>query len=551
MHRLRAIEQTKPGKIRQSNGESTFMGNKRPSLLATSTLVVGVIGAALFITGLWQTNVISLPKASPQNNQISRIQRDLDTQAVQLTLLGDTFSGYSTFRNAEFLLAMENSGIVINYANEFDQTLRAQTLNKGKADVIVTTLDQFLQHQPAGKIVGLIDRTVGADAVVLNTKQYPKLKSLLDLKALIQSEAEKGRQISITYAKDTPSEYLALILDSKFETFDLTDFEIKPVADASEAWKLMQDPKENVAIAILWEPYVTQAKQQGYNSVLSSQDTPNTIIDVIVASDQLIQANPDAILRLLSYYYRQIDANIKDATQLQRQVAEDGNLSASAAANVINGIDFFTAIETQKWFQNGLLRQRIAATANVLTASKRLKLAPTNPNSLYAGQFVTEAANNTQTLVELIKTDNPKLADQLTGKGKTLTAAPITGSEIQKASSIGNLKMQGQVSFETDSAQLTSPGKATLDQLSNELKEFSKDTIAVRIIGHTSRTGDENVNQILSEERAEVVRQYLKKASIPLNIVAEGKGSSEPLPSSDPAAASNQRTEIRLVRIEK
>ncbi len=546
------LKQVKPDKIRQNNSKQTSMGNKRPSLLAISTLVVGTIGAGLFIIGLWQTNIISLPKALPKNNQISRIEGDSNTQDVQLTLLGDTFSGYSTFRNANFLLAMQNSGIVINYANEFDQTLRAQTLGKGKADLIVTTLDQFLRQQPAGKIVGLLDRTVGADAVVLNTKQYPRLNSLLDLKALIKSEKEKGRKISITYAKDTPSEYLALVLDSKFEAFDLSDFEIKQVTDASEAWKLMQDPKENVAIAILWEPYVTQAKQQGYNSVLSSQDTPNAIIDVIVASDQLIQSNPDAILRLLSYYYRQIDTNIKDATQLQKQVAEDGNLSATAAANIIDGIDFFTALETQQWFQDGLLRQRIAATASVLTASKRLKQAPIDPDALYAEQFVTEAANNTQALLEFIKTDNPELADQLKGKGKTLAVnSPMTGPEIQKTSNIGNLKTQGKVSFETNSAQLTSSGKETLDQLSNELKEFSEDTIAVRIIGHTSLTGDENINQILSEDRAEVVRQYLKKASIPLNIVAEGKGSSEPLPSTDPADISNQRTEIRLVRIER
>jgi OmpA-OmpF porin, OOP family len=526
------------------------MGNNRPSLLATSTLVVGIVGAAVFIIGLWQTGIIAIPKAPPKSSQLRLSQQRSNPQGIlKLTLLGDTFSGYSTFRDAEFLSALQSSGIEINYANEFDQSLRAQNLGNGQADLMVTSLDQFLQHQPAGKIVGLLDTTAGADAVLLNTKQYSSLKSLLDLEALIKLENQKGRKLSITYATDTPSEYLSLVLDSKFEAFDRSDFDLKPVADASEAWALLQNPEENVAIAILWEPYITQARQQGYTAVLSSKDTPNAIIDVIVASDQLIQSNPDAISRLLSHYYRRIDANIKDATQLQKQVAKDGDLSMSDAANILSGIDFFTAAETQNWFQSGLFQQQILATANVLTTSQRLASAPTNPNSLYAEQFVTEAASNTQALVDLIKSDNPELADRLTGKGNTITPQ-LSDTQIQQASDIGNLQTRGQVAFEKDSAQLTGPGIETLNQLSNKLKEFSQDTVAVRIIGHTSLTGDENVNQALSQARAEVVLQYLKKANVQLNIVAEGKGSSRPLPNTNPADARNQRTEIRLVRID-
>ena len=163
-------------------------------------------------------------------------------------MLGDTFSGYSTFRNEAFNASLKDTGIEINYADEFDQSLRAEQLSKGNADLIMTTLDQYLQQQPEGKIIGLLDRTVGADAVVLNSKQYPGLNSLLDLDKI---QAQEGKQLSITYAADTPSEYLALVLDTKFDTFNLSDFELRPVAEASEAWELMQDPNENIAIAVL------------------------------------------------------------------------------------------------------------------------------------------------------------------------------------------------------------------------------------------------------------------------------------------------------------
>ncbi len=474
----------------------------------------------------------------------------LNGQVTQITLLGDSFSGYSTFRNPDFQATLQEAGIKIDYADEFDQTLRAQKLSQGKADLMVTTLDQFLQQQPKGKIVGLLDRTVGADAVVLNTNRYASLTSLLDLKKLVQQTQDQGKKLSITYASDTPSEHLALVLDTKFDTFNLSDFDLKPVADASEAWALMQDPKENVAIAILWEPYVAQARQQGNTVVISSQDAPNAIVDVLVASDQLIESNPAILSQLLEKYYRRIDANARDAIQLQTQVAEDGELSVADAATIINGIDFFTATEARNWLKDGQLETSIGATAAILTLSDRIEAVPTNASSLYTEKFITEAADNTQALIDLVRADNPELADKLAGNRPTVTAnTQLSASQIQQASDIGNFQVRGQVSFATESAQLTEEGQQTLNQLANELKEFNEQTIAVRVIGHTSRTGDEPLNQDLSNQRANVVASYLKERGVVLNILAEGKGSHEPLTKDDPANAENQRTEIRLVRV--
>ncbi|MGC1309778.1 MAG: phosphate ABC transporter substrate-binding/OmpA family protein [Phormidesmis sp.] len=469
---------------------------------------------------------------------------------TQVTLLGDTFSGYSTFRNAEFQSVLRTSGIDINYTDEFDQTLRSQKLSQGKADLMVTTLDQFLRHQPQGKIIGLLDRTVGADAVVLNTKQYSELKSLLDLEALVQRSQAQGKKLSIAYASDTPSEYLALVLDTQFDTFNLSEFELKPVADASEAWALMQAPDENVAIAVLWEPYVTQARQQGYSVVLSSKDAPNVIVDVMVASDRLIQSNPEIISQLLEKYYRRIDANIRDATQLQTQVAEDGDLAVEDAAAIINGIDFFTATEARDWFNNGTLSKRIDSTAALLILANRLETMPADTASLYARQFVTEAANNTQALIDLIRADNPKLAEKLAGNLPAVTALPSAASQsAAQTADIGNFQVRGQVSFATDSADLTEEGKQTLNQLASELKEFNKETIAARVIGHTSRSGNADLNLALSQRRATVVANYLKGQDVEMNIQSEGKGFSEPLPEVTPNDARNQRTEIRLVRV--
>ena len=518
--------------------------NELPVLLITLAITGGLVGTGLWLVG----NVMPGLSSGGASGVVSSDRNRQGT--AKLTLLGDTFSGYSTFRNNDFLATLQETGIEIDYADEFDQTLRAEALGKGKADLIVTTLDQFLQQQPKGQIVGLLDRTVGADAVVLNTQKYEGLKSLNDLGTLVQQSKAKGQKLSIAYAGDTPSEYLALVLDTKFDSFNLSDFEIRTVAEASEAWALMQDPQENVAIAILWEPYVAQARQQGYNVVLSSKDAPNAIVDVIVASDKLMKSQPGVVSQLLENYYRRIDANARDATQLQTQVAEDGDLSVGDASTIVDGIDFFTATETQKWFTEGTLEKRIGATAAVLTLSNRIDAVPSDTSALFAEQFVAEAASNTQTLIDLVRADNPNLADKLSGSSNTITAAPdISAAQIQQAPDIGNLQVRGQVGFDTGSATLTEEGKQTLSNLSKELQEFNQQTVAVRVIGHTSRTGSADLNQSLSQQRASVVVNHLKGVGVTLNILPEGKGFSEPLPNVDPASALNQRTEIRLVRV--
>lgn len=521
--------------------------NSNSALIVSLLVTLGLLGG-----GVWFVSKLSPNLLSSNSPSTPLSPREGNRRGIQrISVLGDTFSGYSTFRNETFQAALADNGIDVSYTDEFDQALRAQQLSEGNADLIVTTLDQFLQHQPEGKIVGLIDRTIGADAVVLNTPQYPQLTSLLDLQTLVKDARSQGQSVGIAFAGDTPSEFLALVLDTKFDSFNLSDFEVTRVADASEAWQLMQNPNQNIAIAVIWEPFVTQARQQGYTMVLSSQDAPKSIVDVIVASDRLLQSKPDVVSDLLESYYRRIDANVGNSSQLQTQIAEDGGLSPTDAAAVMNGIEFFTAAEADQWITDGTLEQRIKATAAVLALSGRITQVPLETDSLVMGEAIANAAENTQTLISLVRADNPDLADRLEGKQRSINAPVPTlqTRQVQSAPDIGNLQVRGEVKFATGLAQLSQASQQTLSQLGQEISEFNAQTVGIRVIGHTSQTGSASVNQTLSQERAQVVVDYLRNQGIQHNIVAEGKGFNEPLAGVAPADPSNQRTEIRLVRV--
>lgn len=463
----------------------------------------------------------------------------------ELVILGDTFSGYSTFRSPDFNDELEKAGVSLRFENEFDQAERAARLEKGSADLIVTTLDQYLKHQPDGKIVGLIDRTVGADAVVLNTPKYPSLKSLNDLSQLVA----QGQPLSLAYAADTPSEYLAQVLDIRFDGFNLSDFNQIKVAEASEAWTELQDSGQNIAVAVLWEPFVSQAREQGHTVVLSSKDAPNAILDVIVASDKLIMQEEEQLTDFLSTYYRRMDQTARDDSQLKALIQTDGDLSAAQTDLVIDGIDFFTSVEAGRWMEDGTLAKRIDATAAVLVLSGQLPQVPI-ANELYSDLFIAEAVANTESLIQLVQADDPELAKFLTGEATATQAqTALTPEAIQEAQPIGDLEVRGEVKFGTGSAAIANEGQQTLAKLAAEINEFNTETVAIRVIGHTSQTGAADLNQRLSQQRAEAVVNYLKGQSVNHNIVAEGKGFSEPLAGVAANDPSNQRTEIRLVRI--
>lgn len=81
--------------------------------------------------------------------------------------------------------------------------------------------------------------------------------------------------------------------------------------------------------------------------------------------------------------------------------------------------------------------------------------------------------------------------------------------------------------FDFDSADLRAAGRATLDDFVDKSKENSSSQI--NVVGYTDRLGDDAYNQQLSEQRTEVVKDYLVSEGIEASrISAEGKGHSQP-----------------------
>ena len=125
-------------------------------------------------------------------------------------------------------------------------------------------------------------------------------------------------------------------------------------------------------------------------------------------------------------------------------------------------------------------------------------------------------------------------------------ASPSKGpAKTAKASASASL----MITFETDSARLTSESKLILGNLGAALASEKLASFKFNIEGHADSRGDAGHNLKLSEERAQMVRQYLisQHQIDGARLIALGKGDAEQLNPGNPAAPENRR--VRVVTI--
>jgi outer membrane protein OmpA-like peptidoglycan-associated protein len=133
-----------------------------------------------------------------------------------------------------------------------------------------------------------------------------------------------------------------------------------------------------------------------------------------------------------------------------------------------------------------------------------------------------------------------KLRAQLQGTGVSVTKV---GNQIV-------LNMPGNVTFATDSYNISSNFYDVLNSVALVLNEF--DQTYVDVVGHTDSTGSFEHNQQLSERRAESVARYLKSQQVQgARVLTRGMGPNSPIASNDTreGRALNRRVEILLTPI--
>ncbi|GAP36871.1 outer membrane lipoprotein omp16 precursor [Piscinibacter sakaiensis] len=123
-----------------------------------------------------------------------------------------------------------------------------------------------------------------------------------------------------------------------------------------------------------------------------------------------------------------------------------------------------------------------------------------------------------------------------------------TGVEVSRtADNQLKLNIPNEVSFDTNSYAIKPAMRGVLDPFAQSLQ--GDPNVRLSIVGHTDTTGNDAINDPLSVERAQSVRDYLAARGVsPARISTAGRGSREPIAdnASEAGRAKNRRVEIYL-----
>lgn len=128
------------------------------------------------------------------------------------------------------------------------------------------------------------------------------------------------------------------------------------------------------------------------------------------------------------------------------------------------------------------------------------------------------------------------------------SATQGTGVDVSRtADNQLKVNVPSDISFDTGRSAIKPELRSVLDSFANGLQ--NDPTTRVRVVGHTDSTGSDAINNPLSVDRANSVRDYLAgRGILASRIETSGRGSHEPIAdnASDAGRARNRRVEIFL-----
>ena len=125
-----------------------------------------------------------------------------------------------------------------------------------------------------------------------------------------------------------------------------------------------------------------------------------------------------------------------------------------------------------------------------------------------------------------------------------------TGVSVTRIGDNITLNMPGNVTFTTDSSDLSPAFFDVLASVSKVLTEFDK--TVVEVAGHTDSDGSQSYNQSLSERRASSVAEYLRTQGINnQRLMTVGMGETAPVAGNETSTGkqTNRRVEITMVPV--
>jgi len=455
-------------------------------------------------------------------------QSTSDTKGVKENIrwAGDGYLGYSFLKSVEMKKQLARQGISLTFNDDNgDYVARLEKFANKEYDFIVLPVNSYIEHgirhKFPGVIVAALCESKGADAIVGFEDVLPTGK-INDL---------NNPDLNIYYTPVSPSSFL---LDLTIADFALDELESnsgwRNEANGSEevyeyAQKAIKDRSVGDAF-VMWEPEVTKAIEKlGLKKLWGSDQFGGYIIDVIVFHRDYITKKHDEVSTFLKTYFRVLNYYSGRSDEMIKELKKITGLDKSEIENMTGNIDWFSLNDNcSQMFdipvavgmssRDGLINS-IYACVDVMIRSGSLSREPEDPYLLINSSFLEELKNNE---VQTVGTASGS---------KEIDFPVLNAGEWKKLNEIGVMRVN-PITFQSGTDMLDYQGEEIVDKVAQMLvNNYPNYRIAIR--GHTG-SGDEKANKILSQRRADIVKQRLIAVHgiNPNRLIAEGMGATQP-----------------------
>jgi len=452
---------------------------------------------------------------------ITREKLEEETGSVSLykeevVVYADSFSGYCLLRKAAESKDLKKAGIKLVVKDDSDNkdlySDRLKALRDGKADMAVFTIDAELaagikMGEFSGSIVCVIDETKNADAIVVKGD----IKSIQDLN---RSDAK------FVLIPGTPNEFLARIAKAYFNLSKLPKDWIIEADNPEDVLKIFrQDSGSEPRAYVFWEPYVSQACEEGGTLAFGSGSLKSGIVDVLVVGRKFLKENPEIVKAIVkaclstAYVYKDnmVDLVIEDAKSFGQR------LSRKDAENVVSGIQWKNTLENYAHF--GLLNRQeaqglehlediiskigdVLVTTGVFSQSDFDKV---KISSLFYTGIIQELQRENFHPGKLggIISGSQESLDKVRG---SIKLPSLTDEQWEKLIPVAQMNIE-KLEFRRGTSELSEFSKRRLEKLATRLKSLP--LYYLQVIGNARAEGNIEANKALAKARAEVTAQYL------------------------------------------
>ncbi len=427
-------------------------------------------------------------------------------------------------------------GMYVRFIKNDDLISALNAWIAGDYDILVQTADAFPLYTGPDDIREFspmafmqVDWSRGGDAIIAKRG----INTINDL---------RGKRVAVT--EPSPSQTL-LITALEAAGLSYSDIHVIAAQDPVVASQTFKAP--NVDAAVVWSPFHLEAVREipGSKVLVSTEQQSHIIADIMFAKEDFIQNNRERVHAFYEGWMRAVaELNTTPANQEKaaRYLAEflefpledaKGAMADVRWATHGDNLDFFGLNPDYRGMKGSDLYDKMNRTFFDLKQSE--KMGPPWRTVTYTGAVLAASDKLTGRGHEAEETRRFDAATAEEREAPALSIKPIT------------------INFSTGQHALSENAKTIIDlQFADIARAFAN--VRVRIEGNTDDVGGDEMNQRLSERRAQSVADYLRETySMDANrFIVVGNGKRNPVPgcegrTDEECRAKNRRTEFQLI----